>query len=273
MTPPRSAAPVGGSSGSDAAEEGAPEREERERIDEQRPRRRQRLHEDARRRVGPATNENARLPFSSELASTNCSRGTIVWKSDASETLNSTRQRAGEERDDVQLREASARRRAYASGTVASSAARPRSAAIIVWRRRPEPVDPRAGVQREEQVRQQRERPSGSPSRQRSRRAPAPPTSGSASSETWSPKSETVCAAPVAPEDAVLAQQARDGARVAGVAGERRSRRPRGRRSGGTFTGARPPGRSAGRGRCRSRYGSASAWSASRRSASSSTVR
>ena len=40
--------------------------------------------------VGPATNENARLPFRSELASTKRSRGTIVWKSDASETLNST---------------------------------------------------------------------------------------------------------------------------------------------------------------------------------------
>ncbi len=40
--------------------------------------------------VGPATNENARLPLRSELASTKRSRGTIVWKSDASETLNRT---------------------------------------------------------------------------------------------------------------------------------------------------------------------------------------
>ncbi len=40
--------------------------------------------------VGPATKENARLPFSSELASTKRSRGTIVWKSDASATPKST---------------------------------------------------------------------------------------------------------------------------------------------------------------------------------------
>ena len=40
--------------------------------------------------LGPATNENARLPLRSELPSTNLSRGTIETKSEASETPNST---------------------------------------------------------------------------------------------------------------------------------------------------------------------------------------
>jgi hypothetical protein len=39
---------------------------------------------------GPATNENARLPLRSELASTKRSRATIVWNSDASATPNRT---------------------------------------------------------------------------------------------------------------------------------------------------------------------------------------
>ena len=40
--------------------------------------------------LGPATNENARLPFSSEFASTKRSRGTSETKSDAYETQKRT---------------------------------------------------------------------------------------------------------------------------------------------------------------------------------------
>ena len=40
--------------------------------------------------LGPATKENARLPFRSELPSTKRSRGTIETNSEASETLKST---------------------------------------------------------------------------------------------------------------------------------------------------------------------------------------
>ena len=86
--------------------------------------------------LGPATNENARLPFSSEVASRYWSRWTIDWKSDAFATPKTTL--------NVPTRRATAyschkvsTSAAYAIGTETRTAARPTSAAIIVPRRRP----------------------------------------------------------------------------------------------------------------------------------------
>ncbi len=86
--------------------------------------------------VGPATKEKARLPFRSELASTKRSRGTIVWKSDASETLKTTASAPAPKATAYNWAKVSASK-AYASGTLTRSAARPRSQTIIVARRLP----------------------------------------------------------------------------------------------------------------------------------------
>ncbi len=86
--------------------------------------------------LGPATNENARLPASNEFAETYSSRGTIETNSDAYDTWKST--------DSDPTRKATtyscsivSTSRPYASGIVAIAAARPRSVAIIVCRLRP----------------------------------------------------------------------------------------------------------------------------------------
>jgi hypothetical protein len=86
--------------------------------------------------VGPATNEKARLPLSSELASTKRSRGTIVWKRDASATPKSTVRDPARNATTYSCSSVKASR-TYASGTVAITAARPTSVAIIVRRRCP----------------------------------------------------------------------------------------------------------------------------------------
>ena len=127
VTPLRARPPVGGSSGSDARR-GERRDEERERVDEERARRAESACTRMPPTLGPATNENARLPFSSELASTKPLALDERHEERRVRDVEAARVSvADEERDDVQLRRASARRTRRRAGSCASSAARPRS--------------------------------------------------------------------------------------------------------------------------------------------------
>ena len=86
--------------------------------------------------LAPAINENARLPFRSELPSTKRSRGTTETNSDASATLKTTVSAPTHECDDDELDEGEEVDRVR-QGHREQQERRPMSAAIIASRRRP----------------------------------------------------------------------------------------------------------------------------------------
>ena len=107
--------------------------------------------------LGPATNEKARLPLTSEFPSTYCSRGTRRREQDVDADEERDRERAREEGDDVQVRH-----RQHVQPVRGRHRREQRGAAPVGPDHRlaapPAAVDERAGVEREQEVRQ---RPDG----------------------------------------------------------------------------------------------------------------